>query len=58
MHVCPQKAYHCECVSDTVRINMDVFLEKYRPEQWQEVQQQRAAVRVVDVIDTLNTPLM
>lgn len=31
-----KKATHCWCRSDMVRINMDLFVQKFQPEQWPE----------------------
>eukprot|EP00731_Ephydatia_muelleri_P019144 Em0011g1184a len=34
-----KKATHCWCRSDMVRINMDLFVQKFQPEQWPEYSQ-------------------
>lgn len=34
-----KKATHCWCRSDMVRINMDLFVQKFQPDQWPEYSQ-------------------
>ncbi|CAB4013789.1 lysine-specific demethylase 4B-like, partial [Paramuricea clavata] len=36
-----KKAQQCDCQSDSVKIDMDIFVKKYQPEQWQEYKASR-----------------
>uniref|UniRef100_A0A7M5TVU4 [histone H3]-trimethyl-L-lysine(9) demethylase n=1 Tax=Clytia hemisphaerica TaxID=252671 RepID=A0A7M5TVU4_9CNID len=36
-----KKAKHCQCNRDSVKINMDVFIKKFQPEEWKRIQQKR-----------------
>ena len=36
-----KKATRCTCNNDMVKINMDVFVEKFQPDQWDSYRQER-----------------
>jgi hypothetical protein len=36
-----QKARPCTCVIDTVRLNMDVFIQRFQPEKWAQIELER-----------------
>jgi len=36
-----KKAKHCQCDRDAVKINMDVFIKKFQPEEWKQIKEKR-----------------
>lgn len=43
-----KKAKHCECIGDSVKIDMDIFIQKYQPDEWKILQQERRQEKQVD----------
>ncbi|XP_047146045.2 lysine-specific demethylase 4A isoform X1 [Hydra vulgaris] len=36
-----KKALYCKCINDSVKINMDIFIKHYQPNQWKEILKQQ-----------------
>lgn len=36
-----KKAKHCQCKPDSVKIDMDLFVQKFQPDKWNELQQEQ-----------------